>query len=306
MPNNPGSIVVVGSINADLTTHVHRHPTPGETLMGSGGTVSAGGKGANQAVAAAQLGADVHMVGAVGSDPMAEEALAHMRASGVDMSAIDTVDGPTGLAVITVSDDGENTIIVVPGANAGVDASYVDKHAELVADAGFLLLQGEITADGFNRAVDLAKGRVVINLAPVVPVGHEQLRRADPLLVNEHEGALVLEMLGAPTTDTDPENLVAALLGRSFSTVVMTLGADGALVGDADGLTAIPTPTVDAVDTTGSGDAFAGALVAKLAEGASLVEAAGFAARVGAFAATRRGAQASYPTLADELPTVTH
>lgn len=305
IPGSPGSIVVVGSINADLTTTVHRHPHPGETLLGGDGEISAGGKGANQAVAAAQLGAEVHMVGAVGSDTMADSALVHMRASGADMSAVHTVDGPTGLAVITVADDGENTIIVVPGANASMDADYVDRHARLIEQAGIVLLQGEIPADGFNRAVDLAQGRVVINLAPVVPVGHEQLRQADPLLVNEHEGALVLEMLGAPTPETDPSTLVAALLGQGFPTVVMTLGADGALVGDAEGLTAIPTPTVEAVDTTGSGDAFAGALVAKLADGHSLVEAARFAARVGAFAATRRGAQASYPTLVDDLPTVT-
>ncbi|NLZ56988.1 MAG: ribokinase, partial [Corynebacterium sp.] len=123
------SIVVVGSINADLTTNVQRHPAPGETLLGSGGTVSAGGKGANQAVAAAQLGAKVTMVGAVGSDQMAGDALAHMRESGADLSAIATVDGPTGLAVITVSEDGENTIIVIPGANATINANYVEEHS---------------------------------------------------------------------------------------------------------------------------------------------------------------------------------
>jgi ribokinase len=303
-PGSHGSIAVVGSINADLTTHVHRHPTPGETLLGSGGTISAGGKGANQAVAAAQLGAKVTMVGAVGSDPMAQDALIHLKDSGADMSAITTVDGPTGLAVITVADDGENTIIVVPGANASVDATYVSTHAQTVAVADIVLLQGEIPADGFDRAVDLAQGRVVVNLAPVVPVGHQQLLTADPLLVNEHEGALVLELLGAPSVGSDPAAMVTALLGQGFASVVMTLGAVGAIVGDADGLTGIPTPQIAAVDTTGSGDAFAGALVAKLAAGATLIDAAGFAARVGAFAATRRGAQASYPTLDDELPTV--
>lgn len=302
MTDISGSIVVVGSINADLTTHVHRHPTPGETLLGSGGSISAGGKGANQAVAAAQLGAKVHMVGAVGSDPMAEDALKHLRSSGADMSAVTTVDGPTGLAVITVSEDGENTIIVIPGANATVDAIYVEQHAQLIRDAGIVLLQGEIPAPGFDRTVELAQGRVVVNLAPVVPVGHDQLLKADPLLVNEHEGALVLDMLGAPTGTTDPEELVTALLEQGFASVVMTLGAEGALVGTPEKLTAIPTPKIIAVDTTGSGDAFAGALVAKLSEGSELIDAATFAARVGAFAATRPGAQASYPTLTSELP----
>lgn len=302
MTDIPGSIVVVGSINADLTTHVHRHPTPGETLLGSGGSISAGGKGANQAVAAAQLGAKVHMVGAVGSDPMAEDALKHLRSSGADMSAVTTVDGPTGLAVITVSEDGENTIIVIPGANATVDAAYVEQYAPLIRDAGIVLLQGEVPAEGFNRAVDLAQGRVVVNLAPVVQVGHEQLLKADPLLVNEHEGALVLDLLGAPTSSTEPRELVTELLDQGFATVVMTLGAEGALVGTPEQLTAIPTPKIQAVNTTGSGDAFAGALVAKLSKGATLIDAATFAARVGAFAATRPGAQASYPTLTSELP----
>lgn len=298
------TVVVVGSINADLTTNVERHPHPGETLMGTGGTVSAGGKGANQAVAAALLGADVTMVGAVGKDPMAEDALTHLRASGADMSAVAAVDGPTGLAVITVSADGENTIIVVPGANATVDAEYVDQHAGLIADAEILLLQGEIPASGFERAVDLATGRVVVNLAPVVPVGVEQLKKADPLMVNEHEGALVLGLLGVPTEETHPKSLVTALLEQGFPTVVMTIGADGAVVGDENGLTEIPTPAIDAVDTTGAGDAFAGAFVAKLAEGQSMVDAARLAARVGAFAATRPGAQASYPTTHDVLPDV--
>lgn len=298
------AIAVVGSINADLTTHVHRHPSPGETLLGSGGDISAGGKGANQAVAAAQLGADVTMIGAVGSDSMAAAALEHLHNSGADTSAITTVAGPTGLAVITVAEDGENTIIVVPGANASVDAAYVNAHAETVAGAGILLLQGEIPASGFDRAVDLAQGRVVVNLAPVVPVGIEQLLQSDPLLVNEHEGALVLDLLGVPFAESDPATLVSALLAQGFASVVMTLGAEGAIVGDADGLTDIPTPQITAVDTTGSGDAFAGALVAKLAEGATLIEASCFATRVGAFAATRPGAQASYPTLDSTLPTV--
>lgn len=298
------AIAVVGSINADLTTHVHRHPNPGETLLGSGGEISAGGKGANQAVAAAQLGADVTMIGAVGSDSMAEAALEHLRTSGADTSAITTVDGPTGLAVITVAEDGENTIIVVPGANASVDAAYVDTYAQTITEAEILLLQGEIPADGFDRAVDLAQGRVVVNLAPVVPVGIKQLLRSDPLLVNEHEGALVLDLLGVPFAESDPATLVSALLAEGFASVVMTLGAAGAIVGDADGLTDIPTPKITAVDTTGSGDAFAGAFVAKLAEGANLIEAAEFAARVGAYAATRPGAQASYPTRDSTLPTV--
>lgn len=297
-------IVVVGSINADLTTRVQRHPKPGETLTGTGGTLSAGGKGANQAVAAALLGADVTMVGAVGDDPQAEAALQHMRRSGLDMSAVAVTEDPTGLAVITVSADGENTIVVVAGANGSVDKEYVEQHAGLIGDADIVLLQGEIPASGFDRAADLAGGRVVINLAPVVPVGREQLLKADPLLANEHEAALVLEQLGAQIPSHDPHDMAQALLAAGFSSVVLTLGAAGALVALPSGLTDIPTPSITAVDTTGSGDAFAGAFVAKLAEGEDIITAAHFAARVGAAAATKPGAQDSYPAAGEALPEV--
>lgn len=297
-------IVVVGSINADLTTRVARHPHPGETLMGTGGTFSAGGKGANQAVAAALLGGDVAMVGAVGADPQAEAALTHLRRSGLDMRAVATTTEPTGLAVITVSASGENTIVVLPGANATVTASYVDQHAELIRGADIVLLQGEIPASGFDRAVELAAGRVVVNLAPVVPVGKQRLLEANPLLANEHEAALVLEQLERPHESDDPHQLARELREAGFQTVVLTLGAAGALVADEQGLTDIPTPKVQPVDTTGAGDAFAGALVTRLSEGDGLVDAARFAARVGAAATLARGAQDSYPAAGEQLPEV--
>lgn len=298
------SIVVVGSINADLTTRVDRHPNPGETLMGSGGQFSAGGKGANQAVAAALLGADVTMIGAVGDDPQAEAALTHMTRSGLDMSGVVVTSETTGMAVITVSEAGENTIIVVPGANTTVTASRVEEHADTIRDAGVLLLQGEIPASGFERAVQLAQGRVIVNLAPVVPVGRNELLTADPLLANEHEAALILAQLSAPIESDNPHDMARALLEQGFASVVLTLGAAGALVADSAGLTDIPTPTVKAVDTTGAGDAFAGALAARVAEGESLIDASHFAARVGAAATLSRGAQDSYPAVGDDLPEV--
>lgn len=298
------AVVIVGSINADLTVRVARHPSPGETLLGSGGTVTAGGKGANQAVAAALQGADVAMVGAVGEDPYAEPATDILRSSGVDMSAVATVNDVTGLAVITVSEDGENTIVVVPGANAHVDAAYVESCADLIAGAEVVLLQGEIPADGFAAAVRLTTGRVVVNLAPVIEVEPAALLRADPLMANEHEAGLILEMLDAGVTTDDPEVLARALLDAGFPTVVLTLGARGALVGDGDGLTPVPTPRVTPVDTVGAGDAFAGALVARLIAGDDLIAAAEHAARVGAFVVTGHGAQTSYPGPGDELPEV--
>ncbi len=300
-----GTVTVVGSINADLSVLVERHPLPGETLLGTDGGISAGGKGANQAVAAALLGSDVRMVGAVGDDAYAGPALEHLRASGVDLGSVDVVPGATGLAVITVSHDGENTIIVVPGANSAVDGEYVTARADVVAGADVVLLQGEIPASGFSAAVRAATGRVVVNLAPVVPVPLEDLLEANPLVANEHEAGLVLQMLGAPVADgTSEEEMASELVKRGFPSVVVTRGSRGAVVADAaDGVVAVPTPAVEAVDSTGAGDAFVGALVHRLAGGDDLLDAARYAARVGAFAATRRGAQTSYPSAVDGLPT---
>ncbi len=282
------SIVVVGSINADLTVNVERHPHPGETLLGGGGGITPGGKGANQAVAAARLGSEVFLVGAVGEDAHAQEAMHLLIDAGVDLSAVELSPKPTGLAVITVAADGENTVMVVPGANGDVGAGVVDKHAALIADADLVLLQGEIPADGFARAVELAEGRVVVNLAPVIDVDRNALRKADPLIVNEHEAHLVLGKEASP--DVCAEELL-----KEFSSVVVTLGADGALVGESTGITRIPSLSVTSIDSVGAGDAFTGALCHRLLAGDSLVEAAIFAARVGAFSVTRPGAQPSYP-----------
>jgi len=294
------NMCVVGSINADLVVHTSRHPKPGETLLGHGGEITAGGKGANQAVAAALLGARVSFVGAVGSDAYAAPAMHYLEASGVNLEHVARTDEVTGLAVITVDEQGENTIIVVPGANALVDAPFIATHSSPIAAAELVLLQGEIPADGFAQAIALATGRVVINLAPVVEVDNEALLRADPLLANEHEAGLILEQLGFDG-EGSPQELAQRLRAAGFASVVMTLGARGALVADDD-LTEIASPQVTPVDTTGAGDAFAGALCARLLKGDSLVEAARYATRVGAFAVTGPGAQASYPHREAELP----
>lgn len=296
-------ITVVGSINADLTVNVERHPLPGETLLGAGGTVTAGGKGANQAAAAARLGAAVAMVGAVGADANAAVATAILRESGVDLTHVEEAGAVTGLAVITVDAGGENTIIVVPGANAAVDAEYVERHAEPIAAADVVLLQGEIPADGFARAVELARGRVVINLAPVIDVPRDALLRADPLLANEHEAGLILEQLGL-VGGGSPEEMAMRLEQTGFTSVVLTLGPAGALVCDGTGVRRVASPRVTAVDTVGAGDAFAGALCHRLVQGDSLDAAAAFAARVGAYSVTKPGAQPSYPAASDPLPEV--
>lgn len=347
-------VVVVGSVNADLLTTVDQHPRPGETVLGRTLDVLPGGKGANQAVAAAQLGAQTALVGAVGSDQFVEPALAGLQAAGVDLGAVTAVEGSTGVAQVTVSADGENAIVVIPGANASVDDVVVDAYAELVGGAAVVVVQGEIPRTGIEAAARHTQGRLVVNLAPVVDVDREVLLAADPLVVNEHEAALVLAMLdassgpveaassgttssgaevpdsvarGSATTgeattgsapeETEPEDtavetdrgtaddeqrVVDALLAHGVPSVVLTVGARGALVADGSGTTLVPSPRVEAVDTTGAGDAFVGALAYRLSEGDGLVEAARLAARVGAYAVRGSGAQPSYPWAGDPLP----
>lgn len=298
-----GTIVVVGSVNVDLLAQVQRHPRPGETLHGTGGQMLPGGKGANQAVAAARLGARVAIVGAVGTGVQAEAALSALREAGVDLSHVAEIEGPTGLAIVTVAEDGENSIVVIAGANDAMDAARVRAAAEVISAARIVVCQGEIPRDGIEALPALVTGRFLHNPAPVMELDPAVLRASDPLVVNQHEAGLVLAQL-APGQEApeDPEAVVAALRAAGIPSAVLTLGADGSLVADQAGVRRIPPASVEAVDTTGSGDAFIGALALGLARGDDLATAARLASRVGAFAATGEGAQPSYPTAADALP----
>ncbi|MDP9988454.1 ribokinase [Arthrobacter oryzae] len=300
-----GKVAVVGSINLDQVVRLARHPLPGETLLGSSITLLPGGKGANQALAAARCGATVSLVGAVGYDPNAALATALLETSGVDLGAVRKVNAPTGVAVICVADGGENTIVVIPGANSSVDAAAVERADVLITEAAVVVLQGEIPAVGIAAAAKLATGRVLLNLAPVIAVDPAVIRAANPLVVNEHEGALVLAHLDphAPVP-SDDESLVASLRAQGIPSVVLTRGPDGAICSDDQGTHLVPAPKVHAVDTSGAGDAFVGALSTRLADGASLLEASRYAVRVGAFAVQGHGTQPSYPTLTDVLPEV--
>lgn len=300
-------VVVVGSTNADLLVQVAAHPAPGETVLGRSMAVLAGGKGANQAVAAARSGAHVAFVGSVGDDEFADAALEGLRANGVDLSGLRVVPGSTGIAIVTVSADGENSIVVIPGANAATDADAVRAQADLLARARVVVVQGEVPRDGIEEAARLARERLIVNLAPVIALDTEVLRRADPLVVNEHEAALAARALGValPAGASDAD-VARTLLDAGVRSVVVTVGADGAHVAETvDGaprVTHVPSPRVDAVDTTGAGDAFVGALAQQLAADTPLPDAAQHAARVGAYAVTSVGAQASYPGPGDELP----
>ncbi|ATG52993.1 ribokinase [Brachybacterium vulturis] len=298
-----GMIAVVGSINVDLSAQVARHPRPGETLHGRGGRMTPGGKGANQAVAAAKLGGSVQMIGAIGTDAQAEVGLSGLRAAGVGLDGVREVEGPTGLAIVTVAEDGENTIVVIGGANDAVDAAQVKASREVLEGAAIVVCQGEIPRGGIEALPAHVQGRFLHNPAPVMELDPAVLRASDPLVVNEHEAALVLAQLSPETDPTQqPEQIASALRDAGIASVVLTLGAQGSLVADADGSHRIPAAPVTAVDTTGAGDAFIGALAVGLAGGQSLPVAARFASQVGAFAATGHGAQPSYPGTDDELP----
>lgn len=296
------SVVVVGSINADLHLRVARHPKPGETLLASGGTLSPGGKGANQACAAALAGARTVLLGAVGSDDATDPALRLLGRAGVDLSHLARLpQAPTGLAVVTVDEEGENTVLVVPGANQLVSTELVASWEPIIRDAGVVVVQGEIPPHASAAAVDLATRRVVVNLAPVVDVEPALLLRAEPLVVNEHEAKDALRQLTGEDGG-DPETLVDALLKAGVASVVLTLGAQGSLVGQGGEVHRIAAPRVVAVDTVGAGDAFVGALAARLDAGETLLQAARYATRFAADTVRRDGAQASYPAAGAELP----
>ncbi|MFE4868265.1 ribokinase [Streptomyces sp. NPDC056682] len=294
-------LLVVGSANADLVVGVERRPAPGETVMGSDLAVHPGGKGANQAVAAARLGARTALLAKVGDDDHGRLLRASLRAAGVDTAAVLVGEAPTGVALITVDPSGDNSIVVSPGANSHLTPDDIRAARDLFARAPVVSVQLEIPLETVAEvARGLAPGaRLVLNPSPPAPLPAGVLTVCDPLIVNEHEARF---LLGETAGDT-PEDWARALRALGPRSVVVTLGAAGALVADGrdDGCVWVPSPRVEAVDTTGAGDAFTAALAWRLGLGEELAGAAAFAVRVGAAAVTRRGAQQSYPT-ADEVP----
>ncbi|MFG6197619.1 ribokinase [Nonomuraea sp. JJY05] len=302
-PRHPLDVVVVGSANADLVVQVERHPAPapGETVLGSDLAVHPGGKGANQAVAAARLGARVALLGRVGADGHGRLLRESLERDGVDLGHLHDTPAASGIAMIAVGPQGDNSIIVAPGANARLTEGDVLNAAPLLRSAPVVSLQMEIPLPAVLAAARLAR-RAVLNLSPAVPVPDELLALCDPLVVNEHEATL---LLGAPREPRkpreprEPDRQAKELLALGPRSVVITLGAEGAVVAEDGAVHTVPSPSVAAVDTTGAGDAFTGALAWRLAAGEPLVEAAAFAARVGAAAVRRAGAQDSYPTMAE-------
>lgn len=296
------SVVVVGSVNQDVVARVERIPAPGETVLGSTLTRSGGGKGANQAVAARRAGgAEVAFVGAVGTDADGVLLRAALERDGIDVSGLTEVAGPSGTALIAVDEHAENTIVVVPGANAALER-LTDAQRAVVAESRVLLTQLEVPV---SLVQDAAAARPmgawhVLNAAPSTPFGaaaEQLLAGIDVLVVNEHEA---LEIAG----ETDRDAAVAALSAR-VRALVVTLGSRGSLVVHVGTRIEVPAVRADAVDTTGAGDTFCGVLAARLASSGRrpdeadaelLADAARWGAAASAISVTRPGAQDAVPT----------
>jgi ribokinase len=286
------TVVVLGSANMDLVATAPRLPGPGETVLGTDFTTVPGGKGSNQALAAARAGAACTFVGAVGSDGFGGTLRDTLAESGVGVSCLRTVPGPSGVALITVDSSGENCIVVAPGANGSV-TSLRPADLAAIANSAVLLTQLEIPLAAVIEGAAQAKahdGQVVLNAAPARTLPPDLLALVDVLIVNEHEASVV-----AGTTS----GVLDALL-ELVPRVVLTLGAAGAIHAsrDADRVE-VPAPRVDAVDTTAAGDAFTGAFAVALAESRPVEEALRWACAAGAVCATRRGASSALPTRAE-------
>jgi len=286
-------VCVVGSANLDIVVQVPHHPVAGETVLGGDHMRIPGGKGANQAVAAARLGRSVAFVGCVGGDPAGVELWDALVADGIDVSFLRSVaDAPSGIALITVGPDGDNSIVVSPGANALVDEQQIADAADLLQLAKVTLLQLEVPVNAVTEAAEAAGGLVILNPAPAQALTSRLLESVDVLVPNETELAL---LSGSSVATTFDEIVDQARLLPSARTVV-TLGAQGALLVDETDVHHQAAPAVDAVDTTAAGDSFCAALADVLSEGGSLTDAIAWGVMVGAATTLRRGAQSSLPT----------
>lgn len=292
---NNNKIVVVGSINMDFVVRTPNHPQPGETVLGSYFRTFPGGKGANQAIAAARMGADVTMIGRVGRDPFRQTLLKNLQENGVHTEYTYCSDGlPTGVALITVNSTGENTIVVVPGANSNLTPDDVEKSEGAFRSASLLMLQLEIPIPVVIHSIRMAKKhnlKILLNPAPAQPLDPSLLSNIDYLIPNQTE----LAILSSAKQDEDIMSLVKKLQSKYKGVIVVTQGNHGALVFDNDVIGHLESHQVDVVDTTGAGDSFIGAFSAAICEGLPPLEAAKWGNAAAAISITREGAQSSLP-----------
>ena len=297
-------VTVVGSLNIDLVCHATRRPSKGETIIGDAFDIFTGGKGFNQATAAARLGAEVTLVGSVGADPFGEMLLAATENEHIDSRFVTKrTDTGTGVATIVIEPDGDNSIIVVPRANMALTTADIDAAADTIADADVLLLQLETPVAASEHAAEIAKAHgtmVILNPAPAQPLPDSLLAYVDILTPNQSEAELLSGMRVSNDEETHnaAEVLRARMVDTATAAVVLTLGEQGALILTATISERVSALSVDAVDTTGAGDAFCGALATALASGETLHTAIAFANAAGAAAVTVVGATPSMPTRA--------
>lgn len=287
-------IAVVGSLNLDTTLRVPRLPAPGETILGTGHFTDSGGKGANQAVAAARLGRSVAMVGMVGDDDAGRHLVDALRSAGVDTTAVAVREAQvSGVAVITVDALGENMIVVDPGANAAFVAEALDRVADPLRAASVVLIQLEIPLGTVAAAVQIATVTVVLNPAPAAALDRDVLESVDVLVPNATELA---RLTGGPVPASPSEAISLAHSLPGPGSIVVTLGGDGAVVVAGAHDVHVAAPSIDPIDPTAAGDAFCGGLADALVRGETLDDAVRWAVRCGAAAATQWGAQSSLPT----------
>ena len=290
-------IVVVGSVTMDMVTCTPQIPSVGQTLIGTSFSTTPGGKGANQAVAAARLGYPVQFIGKVGDDVYGPQLIENLSRAGVDTSAMSTVTGSSGLAPIFLAENGQNAIVVVPGANGKVDSAYVDKHVDVIRNAGMVLCQLELPLETIDHTLALCAQLgvpVMLDPAPAAGLSDSVWKQAAWFTPNETEAAFYLD------DGSEPEPIAQKLLARGLRGVVLKRGAEGAYVAVAGGKSGWVQPfAVDAIDTVAAGDCFNGAFAVALLEGKDPAAAARFACAASAISVTRRGAQASMPTRDD-------
>ncbi|MFW6062375.1 MAG: ribokinase [Planctomycetota bacterium] len=295
-------ILVIGSVNMDLAVRAPAMPEPGETVLGDGFVTNPGGKGANQAVAAARLGAEVRMIGRVGKDQFGETLLANLQAEGIECTYVRrTQNAPTGVAMIVVDANGENSIVVASGANFAVTPDDIFPRTQLFAEADAVLLQFELPLPTARAAIEMARRhrcKVILDPAPAPKQLCDELCMVDIISPNVGEAQRLTGRPAAGAGEERIEKLVAMdLIARGAKAAVLKLGARGSLLVDADGHFAkVPPFRVEVVDTTAAGDAFTAALAVASAEGQKLRHAARFANAAGAIACTRLGAQSAMPT----------
>lgn len=294
---NSPTIVVVGSTNTDMVIKASHLPQPGETILGGTFFMSAGGKGANQAVAAARLGGSVLFIAKTGYDIFGKQSIELFEKEGIDISGIQRDHyQPSGVALITVDDKGENCIVVAPGANAALTPGDVDEAKEKIENASLLLVQLETPIETVEHVADIAlskKIKFVLNPAPAAKLSDELLKKISIITPNQKEAEM---LTGIKVSDQSSAKQAANFLhDKGIETVIITMGAMGAFVFHENKYSMIPGHKVNVVDTTAAGDVFNGALVVALSEGKSMEEAVAFACKASAISVTRLGAQASAP-----------